>query len=218
MNNKITIIIVDDHAIFREGLHFVLSQSESFQVIGEACNGNEFLKLLDTMKPDIVLMDISMPEMDGIQATELALARFPDLKVITLSSFGQEIYYYKMIKAGVMGFIQKKSGKKELEEAIITVNQGQNFFPQDMLRKLIFKVGNKGETHLNVSEIKISKREKEVLLLICQGYSNNEIGKALFISAKTVDNHRTNLLAKTNTKNSAHLVMYAIQNKIIELN
>lgn len=217
MSKIIEIFIVDDHAIFREGLSFVLSQINGFVVIGEASNGKEFLQKLEVQKPHIVLMDISMPEMDGIEATEKALAKHPELKIITLSSYGQESYYYRMIKAGVMGFIEKKAGKIEIQNAINAVNEGNNYFPQDILRKLIFKVSNEGTDNIGVDSVEISKREKQVLSLICQGYSNNQIAEKLFISPKTVDNHRTNLLSKTQTKNAAHLVMFAIKNHIIEV-
>lgn len=217
MSKLIKIFIVDDHAIFREGLTFVLSQINGYVVIGEACNGKEFIEKLHQIDPDIVLMDISMPIMDGIEATEKALNIKPTLKIITLSSYGQESYYYRMIKAGVMGFIEKKAGKIEIEEAINTIYDGNNYFPQDILRKLIFIVSNKGENKIEHSKIEISKREKQVLTLVCQGFSNNEIAKKLFISPKTVDNHRTNLLSKTRTKNAAHLVMFSIKNNIIEL-
>lgn len=216
MSSLIKIFIVDDHAIFREGLAFVLSQIPDFVVISEASNGKEFLKKLETNQPDIVLMDISMPEMDGIEATEKALTKYHSLKVITLSSYGQESYYYRMIKAGVMGFIEKKAGKHEIEFAIKTVFEGNNYFPHDILKKLIFKVSNDGTDNIGTDNIEISKREKQVLDLICHGYSNNQIAEKLFISPKTVDNHRTNLLAKTQTKNAAHLVMFAIKNNIIE--
>lgn len=217
MKTKIEILIVEDHDIFREGIKFVLSQVDGYKVIGEAKNGKEFLEFINKKIPDIVLMDITMPEMDGIQASTIALKEYPALKIICLSSHGDEIYYYKMIKAGVMGFLQKKSGKDELELAIDKVSHGMNYFPENILRNIIFKVSNDGESSLKTSEIDLTKREKEILLLICQGYSNNEIGETLFISPKTVDNHRTNLLSKTGTRNSANLVMYAIKNKLIEL-
>jgi len=214
---KLEILIVEDHDIFREGIKFVLSQVAGYKIIGEVKNGKEFLEFINEKIPDIVLMDISMPEMDGIQASTIALKEHPSLKIICLSSHGDEIYYYKMIKAGVMGFLQKKSGKDELELAIDKVCHGMNYFPENILRNIIFKVSNDGESSLKTSEIDLTKREKEILLLICQGYSNNEIGETLFISPKTVDNHRTNLLSKTGTRNSANLVMYAIKNKLIEI-
>jgi DNA-binding NarL/FixJ family response regulator len=217
LKSEIKILIVDDHNIFRQGLRFVLTQIAGYEVIGEASNGKEFLEKLKETEPDIVLIDISMPELDGIQASTIALKDHPKLKIICLSSHGDEIYYYKMIKAGVMGFLQKKAGKDELEEAIDKVIHGMYYFPEKILRNIIFKVGNTGEESLKKHEIELTKREKEILLLICQGYSNNEIGETLFISPKTVDNHRTNLLSKTGTRNAANLVMYAIKNKLIEI-
>ena len=213
----INIGIVDDHAIFRDGLKSVLTQIEGFQIVFEAETGVEFLKLLNEVVPDIVLMDISMPEMDGIVATEKALAKHPMLKIITLSSYSDHIYYYKMIKAGVQGFVLKKSGKEELEKAIKDVNEGNNYFPQDILRNLLFKISNEAQKKINEANIVLSRRETEVLQLICNGNTNSEIAQQLHISPKTVDNHRTNLLHKTSTKNSAHLVMFALKNHLIEL-
>ena len=158
-----------------------------------------------------------MPEMDGIEATEKALLKYPDLKIITLSSYSDHVYYYKMIKAGVQGFVLKKSGREELQEAINTVYNGGNYFPQDILRNLLFKVSNTGVDSILNNEIRLSKRETEVLQLICQGFTNNEIAEKLHISPKTVDNHRTNLLSKTSTKNTAHLVMFAIKHHLVEV-
>jgi len=213
----INISIVDDHKLFCDGLEIVLSQVDDFNIISTAANGVEFLKQLETIKPDIVLMDISMPAMDGIETTKRALVKIPSLKIITLSSYGDDIYYYQMIKAGAYGFVQKKSGKKELENAIRHVVEGNNYFPQELLRNLIFKMGNNPEEKLASPRIVLSKREKEVLLLICQGYSNKEIAEQLFISPNTVENHRSNLLSKTGTRNAAHLVLFAIKEKIIEI-
>lgn len=214
---KITISIVDDHELFRDGLQVVLSQIEDFAIISTASDGKVFLQQLKHFQPDIVLMDISMPEMDGIETTKKAIAAFPDIKIITLSSYGDDIYYYKMIKAGAFGFVQKKSGKKELETAIRTVYTGNNYFPQELMRKIIFKIGNDPEAPIASTSIELSKREKEVLLLICQGYSNKEIAGKLFISPNTVENHRSNLLSKTGTRNAAHLVLFAIKEKLIEI-
>jgi len=217
MNKKITIAIVDDHELFTDGLEVVLSQIEDFEIISKAPNGRIFLDQIDQLQPDIVLMDISMPEMDGIETTQRVLERFPALKIITLSSYGDDVYYYKMIKAGAYGFVQKKSGKKELETAIRKVYAGNNYFPQELMRKIIFKIGNKPEGAISNIKVELSKREKEVLLLICQGYSNKEIAEKLFISPNTVDNHRSNLLSKTSTRNAAHLVLFAIKEKLIEI-
>lgn len=217
MGTGIKICVVDDHEIFRDGLKFILSQIMGFEVVAEASNGKEFLKLLDSFIPDIVLMDISMPEMDGVEASGQAVLKCPGLKIIALSSYGDDLYYYKMVKAGVSGFVQKKSGKDELEKAIRSVLDGDNYFPPQMLQKIIIKLGQSGPDSLSNPELNLSKREKEILTLICQGYSNNEISEMLFISPKTVDNHRTNLLSKTSSRNSASLVMFALKHNLIEL-
>ncbi len=216
MSEIIRIFLVDDHTIFRDGLKSLLSQIEGFMVVGEAENGIEFLKKFTGSNADIVLMDISMPEMDGPETVEKALAKFPNLKIITLTSYSDQVYYYKMIKSGVQGFVQKSADSNELEKAIRDVYKGGNYFPQDILRNLIFKIGNNQEKIYH-EKIELSKRESEVLYLICQGNTNNEIAEKLHISPKTVDNHRTHLLSKTNTKNTAHLVMFSIKNHLIEI-
>jgi DNA-binding NarL/FixJ family response regulator len=208
--SKVKIMIVDDHGIFRDGVKLVISQSEDYEVVAEASTGLEFLEYLKVDIPNIILMDISMPEMDGVKATELALDRYPQLKVITLSMFGEEEYYFRMIELGVKAVVLKKSGSTELLHAIDEVAKGNNYFSQELLKKMVFKINSPEE-----KEHKISPREKDVLGLICNGYTNREIAEKLFISAKTVDRHRTSLLQKTETRNSAHLVMFAIQNKLI---
>lgn len=217
MDKKIRIIIVDDHHIFREGLKFVLTTFSNVDVVAEAENGNDFLNLIENIPADIVLMDIEMPELNGIEATKIAVKKYPRIKIIALTSFTDDIYYYNMIKAGALGFLYKKSGPDELEKAISNVVNGNNYFSQELLRKLIFNVNNAGESSLLKQNVNISKREKEVLVLICQGYSNIEIGEKLFVSHKTIDKHRCSLILKTGTKNTAHLVMFAIKQKLIEV-
>ena len=217
MADRIKIFIADDHAIFRDGLRTLLSNISGLEVLEEAANGLEMLKKLETCKPDIILTDISMPEMDGIEATEKALERFPDLKIIALTSYTDHIYYYKMIKAGVQGFVLKKAGKEELEEAIHLVMEGKNYFPQDILRNLVFTLSKRDSIALQEKQVNLSKREVEVLELLCQGYTNKEMAEKLHLSPKTVDNHRTSLLSKTGTRNTAHLVMFAIKNHLIEI-
>lgn len=217
MNKKTRIIIVDDHHIFREGLKYILNTYSDFEVVADVENGKDFLNLLENTQADVVLMDIEMPEMNGLEATKQATKKYPGMKIIALTSFTDDIYYYNMIKAGASGFLYKKSGPDELEKAIANVANGINYFSQDLLRKIIYNVSNSGESSLLLQNINISKREKEVLILICQGYSNNEIGEKLFISPKTVDSHRGSLVLKTGTKNTANLVMFAIKHKLIEV-
>ncbi len=215
MEKNKKIFIVDDHELYRDGLKFFLDQVSEMQVIGEAADGEKFLSMLDVCKPDVVLMDISMPNMDGIEATKEALKKFPELKIIALSSFGDEAYYKKMIEAGVMGFVLKEAGKNEIEEAIHYILDGKHYFSRELLHNIVFKKDTNQED-LD-KRIGLSKREKEVLTLICQGFSNNEIAEKLFISPKTVNNHRTHLIEKTATRNSANLVMFAMKNGLIEI-
>ncbi len=213
--SAINIIIVDDHSLFRNGLKLLLSNAGNFNVMAEASNGKEFLDLLSSMVPDIVLMDIDMPEMNGIEATTKALENNPDLKIICLSMYGEEEYYYKMIEAGVCGFLLKNSDINEVKTAITSVYNGGKFFSQELLYNVVKNIKTT-QTKQEVVE-NLSDREIEVLKQICIGLSNQEISQILHISKRTVDKHRANLLDKTNSKNTAHLVMYAIKNKLIDI-
>ena len=213
---KPDIIIVDDHLIFRQGLKSLVTVENIATVIGEASNGMEFIELLSHLKPDLGLMDIDMPRMNGIEATQKALEMIPDLKIIAFSMFGDEEYYYKMINIGVKGFILKSSGINELEKAIQEVMLGESYFSNELLRKIINNFGHKNI--IKPSEnIGLTVREIEVLKLICIGLSNSEIAEKLFISDKTVKSHRSKLLEKTKCKNSTGLILYAVKNKIVDL-
>jgi DNA-binding NarL/FixJ family response regulator len=213
------ILIVDDHKLFREGLSFVISQMDGLEVVGEASNGKEFLDLIDKLSVDIVLMDISMPGIDGIEATTKALEKFPDLKIIALTMFCDEEYYYKMIQAGVSGYILKESGKDELSNAINSVIAGENYFSQKLLRNIILNL-NKAKTFKGTQykqEIKLTPRETEILKLICQGLSNTEISEKISLSLRTVEGHKSNLISKTGVRNSVSLVMYALKNNLVNI-
>lgn len=213
--DKIKISIVDDHALFRNGLKLLLNTDKNIQVVNEAGNGKEFLESIKTECPDIVLMDINMPIMDGIEATRLAVEQYEDIKIIALSMFGEEDYYYKMIDAGVKGFLLKNSEITEVTEAIMQVNSGNSYFSQELLYSVIKNLKAQKETKEETSNL--SKRELQVLEEICKGLSNQEIADELFISKRTVDKHRANLLSKTNSKNTANLIMYAIKNKLVAI-
>ena len=218
MRKEVRIILVDDHKLFRDGLKFVLSQIENLKVVAEASNGREFLDIMEEMDADLVLMDISMPKVDGIEATTRAIEINPDLKIIALSMYCDEEYYYKMIQAGVKGFILKESGKEELERAIREVIEGGNYFSQKLLTDIIANI-NKPESKKAVQkeDAHITKRELEVLKLICEGMSNAEIAEKLFISTRTVEGHKTSLINKTGVKSSISLVLYALKNKLITI-
>ena len=208
----IKVVIADDHEIFRDGVKMIISEEENIEVISSFQNGGELISFIKNKKPDVILMDISMPIMDGFEATKKALEIYPDLKIIVLSMFDDEEHYHKMIYLGVKGFILKKSGSFEMVKAIKEVYNGGNYFSQELLQKVIVSFNNKSKVNIG-----LTNREKEVLLLICNGLTNNEIGEKLFISPKTADNYRTSLLKKTKTKNSAHMVMFAMKYKLVEL-
>ncbi|HAZ04949.1 MAG: DNA-binding response regulator [Bacteroidetes bacterium GWF2_42_66] len=209
------IIIADDHTLFRNGLKILLNNLKDYRVVAEASNGKEFLDVLETIQPDLVLLDIEMPVMDGIEAAEIALRKFPALKIITLSMYGEEDYYYQMVNAGVKGFVLKNSDIKEVKAALETVFDGGSYFSSELLENLVNNlktIKKDKESHTELSE-----REMEILVLICQGYSNQEIADQLFISKRTVDKHRANILEKSESKNTAQLVVYAIKNRLVEL-
>jgi len=209
------ILLVDDHTLFRNGLRILLNTVEKYDVVGEAANGQEFLELLGKDLPDIVLLDIEMPVMDGITAANAAIEKYPELKIITLSMYGEEDYYYKMVDAGVKGFLLKNSDMNEVKNAIDTVYEGGNYFSSELLQNLVNSLRSSAKTREPQSEL--SEREIEILILICQGFSNQEIADQLFISKRTVDKHRANILEKSQCKNTAQLVMYAIKNQLVEI-
>lgn len=212
--DKIRIIIADDHQLFRNGLKILLNAFPEFEVTGEASNGAEFVDIIRTISADVALMDINMPEMDGIEATRKGLKINPELHIIALSMYGEEDYYYKMVDAGARGFLLKDSDINEVKEAILTVRKGGSYFSQELLHHVIQKIKLRENENKSAN---LSKREKEILLKICEGLSNQEIAESLFISKRTVDKHRANLLGKTNSKNTASLILFAIKNKLIEI-
>ena len=208
------ILLADDHALFLSGLSGLLARRPECEVVGTGANGAECLELIRTVPHDVVLMDIDMPVMDGIEATERALAEHPDEKIITLSMHAEETFYFRMVEAGAKGFILKSADLDEVVAAIHVVCEGGSFFSQELLQHLVGSL--KTSRHDQPEEL-LSDREKEILLLICKGLSNQEIGDRLFISKRTVDKHRANILEKTGCKNTANLVVWAIKNSVVAI-
>ena len=212
----IRIALVDDHTLFRRGMKLLLGSQPDFEVVGEASSGEEFLELLSSLSPDVVFMDYSMPGLNGAQTTEQALAQNPELKVITLSMFGDNAYYTRMVECGARGFLLKDSEFDEVVEAVRTVYEGGTYFSAQLLNSLsnsikVVEVGTIDE------QDRLSEREVEILVGICRGLSTQEIADSLFISKRTVDKHRANILEKSGCKNSASLVVYAIKHGLVEL-
>lgn len=212
---KLKILIVDDHKLFREGLKLLLSNLDEIGEVWEASGGDIFLNMIKTCTPDLVLMDIEMPGISGIEATVKALESYPNMKIMALSMYGDEEYFQKMIDAGVCGFLLKNSEFSEVRKAILTAANGNNYFTEEILYRLVNRM--KSRTQHNEPEVALSEREVEVLQLICKGLSNQEIADKLFISKRTVDHHRASLLTKTDTRNTASLVIYAIKHKMVEI-
>jgi len=205
------LIIVDDHVIFRKGLFTILNEIDFVKVVGEASNGNEVLELLKKQQADIILMDIKMPVMDGIEATKKVTSKYPDIKVIALTMFEEISYFNKMIEAGASGFLLKKTTSEELEKAINLVLMDESYFSEEFMSSVNMHLKPKQK---NPSVI-LTDREKEVLDLICKGYSNVEIANFLGVSSRTVDGFRAKLLEKTGAKNAPNLVMYAIKHGLV---
>ncbi|MDD2284535.1 MAG: response regulator transcription factor [Paludibacter sp.] len=214
------IIIVDDHALFREGIKLLIENEGLGEVVAEAENGQVLLDLLGTLQPDLVIMDIEMPVMGGLEATRKALMIRPGLKILVLTMLNDKANYFEMTNAGATGFVLKTAGKQEFEKAIKTIIKGESYFSNDVLRQIILNINTVGEHTLNNAGLhreKLSAREIEVLQYFCEGLTVSEIASKLFISIKTVESHRSALLKKTNTKNTINLVLYAIKNNLVSL-
>jgi DNA-binding NarL/FixJ family response regulator len=215
MDTKVKIIIVDDHDMFREGVKVLLGKSQKVEFIGEASDGKEFLKLLEKLNPDVVLMDISMPVMDGIEATRQAVLMKPEIKILALSMFGEEEYYYKMIQSGVHGFVMKSAGINELEHAIHEVAKGSAYFSAELLKHVILKMEGKEAQEMPIA---FSDQELKIIQFFTKNFSNEEIAQDLSINIEKVEEIRKNLLVKTGTTNTSALILYAIKNKIVSIN
>jgi DNA-binding NarL/FixJ family response regulator len=203
------IFIVDDHPVFLSGLSLLLSQAEGCTLAGKAGSGEEFLELLDQASPDVVLMDIKLPGMSGIEATRQALQKQPKLKVIALTMFEEVKYTLLMREAGAKGMLSKNSGKDTICEAVARVMAGDTYFDKSKMPDL------EATSQVHAPE-GLSTREKEVLQMLCRGASTAAIASELSISPRTVEGHRANLLLKTGTNNTAALVMLAVKTGWVE--
>ena len=211
--NKISVYIVDDHSLFREGLKLLLSNLDYIGNIYEAENGQQFTNGLKTNPVDVALLDIEMPVMNGIEAAKLAREICPGIKIITLSMYSDENYYLSMIEAGACGFLLKNSNFQEVEKAITDVYNDKTYISIEILNNIL-KHPTKANNNLTEE---LSDRENEVLLLICNGLTNAEIADRLNLSKRTVDKHRENLLLKTQSKNTANLVIFAIKSGLLKI-
>jgi DNA-binding NarL/FixJ family response regulator len=216
-NPKIKIHIVEDQEIFRAGLKAVLSEIPDVKVIGESSDGQEFLEQVSKQLPDIVFMDIKMPRMDGVKATEEALARYPGLKIIILSLFGEEEHVSNMLRLGIHGFILKNTDKATIQKAIEQVYSGNHYFSGEIMSVLARTFYKNSKDRNLIDAISLSRRELEVLELLCRGFTNKEMAEKLFLSPRTVEGYKSKLMQKTGQSNSLNLILWAAKNNIVTL-
>lgn len=215
MTEQITVIIADDHTIVRSGVRMLLEAESDFKVVGEALNGLEALELAETLKPDVILMDITMPNMDGLEATRQIKTRFPSINVLVLTMHRSDEYFFEMLKAGASGYILKGAKTSELINAVRVVHRGDVFLYPSMTQKLVKGYLQLAEWDAD-EEPSLSPREKEIFGLLAEGYSNKEIAEKLVISPSTVHSHRGNIMDKLGLVNRRELIQYARRNGLIK--
>lgn len=208
MANKIRVLIVDDHPIVRSGLRSILMAESDTEVVGEATDGKEGEEKTEALHPNVVLMDISMPNVDGLQATRQIKRKFPGVQILVLSIHRSDEYFFEMLRAGASGYILKTAKTEDLLEAIRVVNKGEVFLYPTMAQKLVQGYIKLADWESETNTI-LSPREKEILFLIAEGYSLKNIAEKLVISPSTVYSHRSNLMSKLGLNNRHELIEYA---------
>jgi DNA-binding NarL/FixJ family response regulator len=218
MKDKITIIVADDHRIFRKGLKSLLSEKDYIQVMGEADDGDQALEMTRKYKPKIVIMDIGMPKMDGIEATRQIRERLPETEVIILSMHAKKAYIDQVLQAGAKGYVLKDSDEENLIAAINTVYNGGFYLDSPIADQVLSDYfGGAAKRELKDQADPLSEREKEVLKLLAEGHSNQEVADVLCISRKTVENHRAHIVRKTGVQGQVGLTKYAARIGLIDL-
>lgn len=216
--NKITILIADDHALIRTGIATLLQSNPEFVVVGEATDGSEAVEMVGRIHPDVALIDLAMPKMNGIEATRQIRERYPETKVLVLTMHENDEYIYQILKSGAGGYVLKDSSREELCNAIRAVAKGEKFFSsrvsEIMVESFVKRRESLPDEHSS-AEIPLTKREKEILSLVAEGLTNQQIADKLFISPRTVDTHRTNIMQKLDLHDVASLVRYAIKHGLV---
>lgn len=211
----ISYIIADDHKIFRQGLKMSLVDDHKLKCIGEAGNGLELLEMLQSKKAEVILLDLKMPEMDGVEALKILKEQYPDLKIIVLTMFEEEHFILHMMESGANAYLLKNAEAQEIKMAIHSVFENEYYFNDLVNTTLLRKVVQQKKAPRFKEEIKLNDRETEVLQLICQEFTAAEIGQKVFLSTRTIEGIRSALLEKIGVRNTAGLVMYAVKNGIV---
>ncbi|AEV32050.1 response regulator transcription factor [Owenweeksia hongkongensis] len=204
----IRVLLADDHKMFLEGLYSILSHEEGFKILGQASDGVELMELLKTNQPDVIVLDINMPNMDGIESASKIVEEYPEVKILIVSMFKKSMIIEKLMKIGVHGYILKDAGKKELLAAVRSVAMGTDYFGEEVKQKIVEKMQRK-----NNGELELTEREIEILEQIAKGFTTNQISENLFISPHTVETHRKNLMNKAHTNNVVQLINWGRENE-----
>ncbi|WP_281234974.1 response regulator [Flavobacterium gelatinilyticum] len=212
--NKINLLIADDHTMFLQGIMSLLEQEPNITIVDKAVNGIEALEIVKKGVVDFIILDVSMPEMDGIELSKIVKKQHPNVKILIVSTHSNVMMVSRLIRIGVNGYLLKNAEKEELLKAINTIAQGENYFAEELEEK---HLSNSSRIEKQVSNLtELSSREKEILVLIAHEYNTAEIAEKTFISLNTVNTHRRNLLSKLNAKNTAGLVKYAVENGLVD--
>jgi len=214
---KIRVMVVDDHTIVRDGICALLALAGDIEVVGEAANGNEAIEMVKELEPNVVLMDIAMPIMGGLEATRRICKEFPRTRVLILTQYDDKEYVFPVIEAGASGFISKAAASSELASGIRSIYQGDSYLSPSVAKLLVedyqHEVGRAGHDTYE----QLTNRERDVLKLVVEGYTTQEIANMLIVSPKTIEGHRTNLMAKLGIHNRTELIKYAIRKGIITI-
>ena len=212
------ILLVDDHQLILDGLRGFIQSNPAYVIVGEANNGIQAIKLAEVLQPDVILMDIEMPEMSGIQSCQEIKQKLPSVKIVIISMHHEKQLIKKLIELGADGYLLKNSQQTEVMEAIEKVLRNQSYFSQDVTLSLLDKSSGKNPVSNSTSHVlaELTEREIEILKLVAQGLTNKEIGDQLNISHRTVDTHRTNLMKKLEATNVAGLIRFAFRNGLIQ--
>lgn len=215
--NKIRVLLADDHTILREGIRALLDDQADIEVIGEAEDGQSTVKMVAKLKPDVVIMDIAMPLLNGLEATRQIQRDYPQVKVLILTMHENEEYIRQVLAAGALGYVLKDAAARDLLGAIRAVHQGEAVLSPAITRLVIEDYLRWGDIRPADTSNGLTPREREVLQLIAEGYTNKEIAEILSLSVKTIQSHRTNLMSKLDLHDRGELIKYAIQKKIIDI-
>ena len=214
---KIKVVVADDHAIVREGVRMILAREQDIEVVGEAGDGQQALDLVASLRPQVVIMDISMPGMGGIEATQLVKAKHPEVQVLVLTMHEDETYVFQLLRAGAAGYVLKRAAAQDLVQAVRAAAKGEAFLYPSIARKVVEDYLRRVETGEERERYDgLTTREKEILTLIAQGLSNQQIAEKLYISIKTVQTHRAHILEKLGLHDRTELVRYAIRKGLIQ--